>query len=93
MLVKENSKYLLDEIEEEFGMEELEMEDLTEVSGGKKKGSDPAQKFQKLEAVWNELGFPTHGYTRHTLEAYCDEWESKGFAPSAKAFLRSKKNW
>lgn len=55
--------------------------------------ADPQAKYREFELAYTQMGFLAHGFTRHQLDAMCDEWEAQGFPGSAAAFLARAKTW
>ncbi len=54
---------------------------------------DPQAKYQEMEAAFASMGFFSHGFTRHQMDALCDQWEAEGFPGTAESFLIKAKNW
>ncbi len=49
--------------------------------------------YQTFESLWEELLFTENGYTRHQMDAYCDEYRNLTPRPTIRAFLESKVEW
>ena len=79
---------------------ELTDDALRKVAGGVKASTrkvtsvvDPQVKYREFETAFTSMGFFAHGYTRHQMDALCDQWEAEGFPGTAESFLAKAKNW
>ena len=76
----------------------LDLDDLEQAVGGIAVVTDPEDqrrltKYGEFERAWNALGFPLHGYTRHQMDALCDQWKERDYTPAAEEFLQDAKQW
>ncbi len=70
----------------------LNLDVLDAVSGGA--AVSESTKLTEFKKAWDSLGFESHGYTSHLMQAFFEEWKGAGYKPAAaKDFLKKYVNW
>ena len=70
----------------------LDAADLGAVSGGA--ATSEATKLSEFKRAWASLGFESHGYTSHLMQAFFEEWKEAGYKPAAaRDFLKKYVSW